>query len=94
MDNELTKALPKRILFLKSTIASKKPPRQVVRFAKAHGRAFGFYNTDPGDMIHFKAGVFEGKGKVKSVGKDGAIVEDGSGRAHNVHWHEVGGWIK
>ena len=94
MIEELTKALPKRILFLKSKIASKKPPRKVVSFAKARGNPFGFYNIDEGDKIHFKAGVFKGKGKVKTVGKDGATVEDGTGRAHNVHWHEVRGWIK
>ena len=94
MHDELTKALPKRILFLKSKIEAKKPPGQEPLFAKARGNPFGFYNTEEGDKIHFKAGVFEGKGKVKTVGKDGATVEDGSGRAHNVHWCEVGGWIK
>lgn len=145
MDNELTKALPKRILFFKSKIAYEEPiskPRQVVIFAKSHVKQFtrqdgtvvnehddkrtkkatppsaghdaaaaegdaqakdpedaggaangyGTHNIEEGDSIHFKAGDFEGKGKVKSVGKDGATVEDESGRSHSVHWHEVTGF--
>jgi hypothetical protein len=55
----------------------------------AHG--YGTHNVEDGDSLNFKAGAFEGSGKVKSVGKDGAVVEDESGRDHNVHWNEVVG---
>ena len=56
----------------------------------AHG--YGTHNIEEGDSIKFKAGDFEGAGKVKSVGADGATVTDESGRDHAVHWHEVAGF--
>lgn len=56
----------------------------------AHG--YGTHNIEEGDTIQFKAGEFSGSGKIKSVGKDGATVEDAEGRDHNVHWHEVTGF--
>lgn len=56
----------------------------------AHG--YGTHNIEEGDALSFKAGDFSGSGKVKSVGKDGAVVTDESGRDHNVHWHEVSGF--
>lgn len=56
----------------------------------AHG--YGTHNIEEGDTIHFKAGEFSGSGKVKAIGKDGARIEDESGREHNVHWHEVTGF--
>lgn len=56
----------------------------------AHG--YGTHNIEVGDTLKFKAGEFEGAGKVKSAGADGAVVTDESGRDHNVHWHEVAGF--
>ncbi|MFZ4537872.1 hypothetical protein [Propionivibrio sp.] len=52
---------------------------------------YGHHNVEEGDSIQFKAGEFSGSGKVKSSGKDGAVVSDSSGRDHNVHWNEVSG---
>lgn len=133
MNNELTKALPQRILFFKSKIAYEKPIsklRQVVIFAKSHVKQFvrkdgtvvkehddkrtkkvqaapvgrepaqqeapaaskyGHHNVEEGDSLGFSAGSFKGQGKVKSSGKDGAVVTDEAGRDHNVHWDEVTG---
>lgn len=42
-----------------------------------------------GHEVSFAAGTFKGKGKVCSTGKDGLTVEDGEGREHRVHWHEL-----
>jgi predicted ABC-type ATPase len=56
----------------------------------AHG--YGTHNIEEGDALKFNAGDFKGGGRVKSVGKDGAVVTDESGRDHNVHWHEVTGF--
>ena len=76
--------------------AAKQPPQEpTTRDAEdvrgsAHG--YGTHNIEEGDTIHFKAGEFSGAGKVKAIGKDGAQVEDASGRVHNVHWHEVTGF--
>lgn len=75
---------------------AKQPPQEpTARDAEdvrgsSHG--YGTHNIEEGDTIHFKAGEFSGAGKVKSIGKDGAQVEDASGRVHNVHWHEVTGF--
>lgn len=76
--------------------AAKQPPQEpTARDAEdvrgsAHG--YGTHNIEEGDTIHFKAGDFSGSGKIKSVGQDGAVVADESGRDHNVHWHEVTGF--
>lgn len=76
--------------------AAKQPPQEpTARDAEdvrgsSHG--YGTHNIEEGDTIHFKAGEFSGGGKVKAIGKDGAQVEDASGRVHNVHWHEVTGF--
>lgn len=76
--------------------AAKQPPQEpTARDAEdvrgsSHG--YGTHNIEEGDTIHFKAGEFSGAGKVKAIGKDGAQVEDASGRMHNVHWHEVTGF--
>ena len=59
--------------------------------AKAEESGYGHHNMQEGDSIGFKAGDFAGKGKIKSVGQDGATVTDQSGRDHQVHWHEVTG---
>lgn len=75
---------------------AKQPPQEpTARDAEdvrgsSHG--YGTHNIEEGDTIHFKAGEFSGGGKVKAIGKDGAQVEDASGRMHNVHWHEVTGF--
>lgn len=42
-----------------------------------------------GDLVKFKAGAFEGKGKVVKVGDDGVTIEDAEGREHGVHWDEL-----
>jgi hypothetical protein len=44
-----------------------------------------------GHHVTFKAGSFEGSGKVKTTGKDGLTCEDDAGRDHRIHWHEVTG---
>ena len=59
--------------------------------AKDEQASYGHHNMNEGDSISFKAGDFAGKGKIKSVGQDGATVTDQSGRDHQVHWHEVTG---
>ena len=59
--------------------------------AKAEESGYGHHNMQEGDSIGFKAGDFAGKGKIKSVGQDGATVTDQSGRDHQVHWNEVTG---
>lgn len=43
----------------------------------------------PGDIVKFKAGAFEGKGKVIKVGDDGVTIEDAEGREHGIHWEEL-----
>ena len=42
-----------------------------------------------GDIVKFKAGAFEGKGKVIRVGDDGVTIEDAEGREHGIHWEEL-----
>jgi len=73
----------------------RKPAQPDAAGGKPDGEAkpakYGTHNVDEGDSIKFTAGSFEGAGKVKSVGQDGATVTDESGRDHNVHWHEMHG---
>ena len=89
----MTKSLPLRILFMKSLSRPapiKAAPAKPTAKAKAPA-SYGHHNVDEGDALHFAAGSFKGKGKVKSVGESGAVLEDDTGRAHNVHWHEITG---
>ena len=65
---------------------------RISRFRAQASHGFGTHNVDEGDTIHFKAGAFSGKGTVKSIGKDGAVVEDVEVRAHLIHWQEVTGF--
>lgn len=56
---------------------------------------YGTHNLETGDTVNFKAGDFEGTGKiVGEPGKDGAHVRDASGRVHQVHWAEITGHDK
>lgn len=68
------------------------PPERDAEDIRGSAHGYGTHNIEEGDAIKFKAGDFEGGGKVKSAGKDGAVVTDASGRDHNVHWHEVTGF--
>lgn len=50
---------------------------------------FGAHNVKPGDGVKFKAGAFEGQGRVTAAGEHGAHVADHTGREHKVHWPEI-----
>ena len=57
--------------------------------AKPESRAAKPKAPAVGDLVKFKAGAFEGKGKVVKVGDDGVTIEDAEGREHGVHWDEL-----
>lgn len=71
---------------------SNQPPAKDPEDIRGSAHGYGTHNIEEGDSLSFKAGDFSGSGKVKSIGKDGAVVTDASGRDHNVHWHEVSGF--
>lgn len=85
--------------------ASEDPPRERGRPAApeqagqkkpAAGAAapakYGQHNVQAGDAMAFQSGALQGHGQVKAAGKDGATIEDASGRAHQVPWADVQGF--
>ena len=63
--------------------AAEKPGKGEDGFPHPHGAA-----------VRFKAGTLLGGGKIVARGRDGATIEDSSGRRHQVHWHEVTGKVE
>lgn len=49
----------------------------------------GHHDAKPGDSVKFKAGDFHGEGKIITHGATGAVIQDRSGRKHQVDWHEI-----
>lgn len=62
--------------------------RQKKAGAPAAGK-YGTHDIQPGSKVKFKAGEHAGAGKVTAVGKDGATVEDSTGREHSIMHHEI-----
>ena len=71
-------------------------PEQAGQKKPAAGAAapsrYGQHNVQAGDTMAFQSGALQGHGRVKAAGKDGATIEDDSGRAHQVPWADVQGF--
>ena len=61
------------------------------REKRGSGEGYGTHNIEVGDSVSFKMGELAGEGTVVAAGRDGATVEDASGREHRVHWREIAG---